>query len=160
MAALNAMGGYLRTLKSFQLTPVTTKDDILDDGELIQFDTHVNLLSRMPDRLRVEITNAQKHQLFFYDGKTLTLYAQRVNYYATVPAPPTIGRLADDLNEKFGIEMPPVDLFYWGGPESNVAEIKGAIDVGPAERTRDLHINRRGAASIQFRLRMESCTFV
>jgi hypothetical protein len=97
-AALNAMGSYLRTLKSFQVTAVTTKDDVLDDGELIQFDPQVNLLARMPDRLRVEITNAQKHQLYFYDGKTLTLYAQRVNYYASVPAPPTIGKLANDLN--------------------------------------------------------------
>ena len=133
MAALNAMGSYLRTLKSFQVTAVTTKDDVLDDGQLIQFDTHVNLLARMPDRLRVEITNAQKHQLYFYDGKTLTLYAERVNYYASVPAPATVGKLADDLNDKFGIEMPLVDLFYWGGPQSKVGEIKGAIDVGPAE---------------------------
>ena len=30
-------------------------------------------------------------------------------------------------------ELPLEDLFYWGGPQSKVSEITGAIDVGPAE---------------------------
>jgi len=133
IAALNSMGTYLRTLKAFQVEAVTTRDDVLDDGQLIQFDTHVNLLARMPDRLRVEVTSSRQHRLYFYDGSNFTLYAQRVNYYATVPAPPTIGKLANVLSDKYGIELPLEDLFYWGGPQSKVGEITGAMDVGPAE---------------------------
>jgi hypothetical protein len=133
IAALNSMGTYLRTLKAFQVNAVTTKDDVLDDGQLIQFDTHVDLLARMPDRLRVEVTSSRQHRLYFYDGTNFTLYAQRVNYYATVPAPPTVGKLADVLSDKYGIELPLEDLFYWGGPQSKVGAITGAIDVGPAE---------------------------
>jgi len=133
LAALNSMGSYLRTLKTFQVEAVTTKDDVLDDGQLIQFDTHVNLLARMPDRLRVEVTSSRQHRFYFYDGKNFTLFAQRVNYYATVPAPETIGKLADELNDKLGIQLPLEDLFFWGGPRSKVNEITGAIDVGPAE---------------------------
>jgi hypothetical protein len=133
LAALNSMGSYLRTLKAFQVEAVTTKDDVLDDGQLIQFDTRVNLLARMPDRLRVEVTSSRQHRLYFYDGKNFTLFAERVNYYATVPAPTTVGKLADALNDKYGIELPLEDLFYWGGPQSKVSEITGAIDVGPAE---------------------------
>jgi len=37
---------------------------------------------------------------------------ERVNYYATVPAPPTIAELVDRLEKKFGIDLPLVDLFY------------------------------------------------
>jgi len=133
IAALNGMGNYLRTLKAFQVEAVTTRDDVLDDGQLIQFDTHVNLLARMPDRLRVEVTSSRQHRLYFYDGTNFTLFAERVNYYATVPAPPTVGKLADALNDKYGIELPLEDLFYWGGPQSKVGEITGAIVVGPAE---------------------------
>src|SRR5208283_5557080 len=133
IAAPNSMGSYLRTLKAFQVEAVTTKDDVLDDGQLIQFDTHVNLLARMPDRLRVEVTSSRQHRFYFYDGKNFTLFAQRVNYYATVPAPETIGKLADELNDKLGIQLPLEDLFFWGGPRSKVNEITGAIDVGPAE---------------------------
>ncbi len=133
IAALNSMGSYLRTLKAFQVQAVTTKDDVLDDGQLIQFDTHVDLLARMPDRLRVEVTSSRQHRLYFYDGKDFTLFAQRVGYYATVPAPPTVGKLAEALDDKYGIELPLEDLFFWGGPQSKVADITGAIDVGPAE---------------------------
>ena len=42
------------------------------------------------------------------------MYGQLVNYYATVPAPPTIAELIDKLDERYGIEMPLVDLFMWG----------------------------------------------
>ena len=76
MAALNAMGAHLRALKAFQVIARITRDDVLDDGQLIQYDTNVNLLARTPDRLRVETTNSRKHRLYFFDGKTFTLYAR------------------------------------------------------------------------------------
>ena len=56
-----------------------------------------------------------------------------MNYYATVPAPPTIGELVEKLDEKYAIEMPLVDLFLWGTPQSTIEKyITGAIDVGPS----------------------------
>ena len=79
----------------------------------------------------MEATGDQQHRLFFYDGKTFTLFAPRLNFYATVPAPPTIVELIDKLKEKFDIELPLVDMFYWGTPRAAVDEIKSAIDLGP-----------------------------
>ena len=111
----------------------TTRDEVLDDGQLVQRDSKVNLLARVPDRLSVEINSPTKHRFFFYDGKNFTIFAQRVNYYATVPAPPTVGKLAAQLDEKYGIQIPLVDLFYRGGKESKEADIKSATDVGPSE---------------------------
>jgi hypothetical protein len=133
VATLRKMGTYLRSLKVFQVEAATTRDEVLDDGQLVQRDSQVNLLARVPDRLRVEVTSPSKHRFFFYDGKTFTIFAQGVNYYATVPAPPTVGKLAAQLDEKYGIEIPLADLFYWGGPESKEADIKNATDVGPSE---------------------------
>ena len=133
IAALTRMGTYLRSLKAFQVDAATTRDEGLDDGQLVQRDSKVNLLARVPDRLRVEINSPTKHRFFFYDGKNFTIFAQRVNYYATVPAPPTVGKLAAQLDEKYGIQIPLVDLFYWGGRESKEADIKSATDVGPSE---------------------------
>ena len=131
--ALNNMSTYLRSIKSFQVLAVTTKDDVLDNGQQVQYDTHVDLLARMPDRLRVEITSARQHRLYLYDGKNFTAWAQRVNYYATVPAPPTVAKLADVVDEKFGIQIPLEDLFFWGTPRAKGGEITGAIDIGPTE---------------------------
>ena len=143
IAALEKMGTYLRSLKAFQVEAAITQDDVEDDGELIQNDNRVNLLVRVPDhRLRVEITNMDRHRLFFYDGKDFTIYAERV-VSATVPAPATIAKLGDDLDDKFGIELPLQDLFYWGTDRSNPSAIKGARDVGPTRSKRSLASNTR-----------------
>lgn len=133
IASLNKMGAYLRSLKAFQVQSVITMDDVLDDGQQVKFDSRVDLLARMPDRLRAEVNSAERHRLYLYDGKNFTIWAERVNYYATVPAPPTIAKLAKDLYDKYDIELPLEDLFSWGTPDSKVDEIKSGIDVGPSE---------------------------
>lgn len=133
IAALNKMGEYLRSLKSFQVQAATTRDEVLDDGQQIQRDSHVDLLARMPDRLRVEVNNADQQRLYLYDGKNLTVWGQRVNFYATVAAPPTVGKLVTALDDKYDIRLPLEDLFLWGTPQSKVGDVKSAMDVGPTE---------------------------
>jgi hypothetical protein len=133
MTALDKMGAYLRTLKAFQIQSTTTRETVLDDGQKIALDGTVDLLVQRPDRLRAEIVSDAQHRMFFFDGKTFTIFARRVNYYATVPAPSTVSQLADDLADKYGIELPLADLFYWGTEKSRVHEIKGAFDVGPSQ---------------------------
>jgi hypothetical protein len=132
MATLNEMGTYLRSLKAFQIHSFTRREDVLNDGEKIEQDGVVDLLARQPDRLRIEVDDNPEQRLYFYDGKTFTLWAERVNYYATVAAPPTIGQLSDDLYNRFGIEVPLGDLFLWGTPRSKADEIKAATDIGPS----------------------------
>jgi hypothetical protein len=129
---LNKMGVYLRTLKSFQVVANITTDDVLDDGQTIQFSSKADLVAARPDRFRVEVTDDDGHRFFFYDGKNFTIYGQVVNYYATVPAPPTIAKLTDDLSDKYGIELPLSDLFQWGTDPDALHRIKGAIDIGPS----------------------------
>jgi len=130
--ALNSMGTYLRTLKSFQVKADVTNDDVLDDGEIVQYTSKVDLLAAKPNRLRVEVTSDEKHRLFFYDGKNFTVWGKLVNYYATVPAPPTIDKLIEQVDNKFGIELPLVDLFKWGTDAEDAKKIKSAIDIGPS----------------------------
>lgn len=130
--ALNKLGAYLRTLKAFQVKADITSDDVLDSGQTIQWSKKVDLLAVRPNRMRVEVDGDDGHRFFFFDGKNFTLYGQIMNYYATVPAPPTLAKLADDLDEKYGIELPLADLFKWGTEDSDLKKIKGAIDVGPA----------------------------
>jgi hypothetical protein len=100
---------------------------------VVQNDEKVNLLARLPDRMRLEVTRPQKQRLYFYDGKNFTIFAALVNFYATVPAPDTLGKLGDDLHDKYDIELPLQDLFLWGTPGSRNGDITSAFDVGPAE---------------------------
>ena len=132
MAALQGMGAYLRTLKSFQVEVATTDEDVLDDGQKIQYAGTTSILARMPNGLRAEVANDRRERMYLYDGKTFTLFAKRLNFYATVPAPPTVGQLADTLDEKYDVTVPIVDLFRWGTPGWSTDDIKGAMDVGPS----------------------------
>jgi hypothetical protein len=132
MHALNEMGIYLRTLKSFQVVADVTTDDVLDDGETIQFSSKADLVAARPNRMRVEVTDDDGHRFFFFDGKNFTIYGQVVNYYATVPAPSTIAQLSDDLSDKYGIELPLTDLFQWGTNDATIKKIKAAVDIGPS----------------------------
>jgi hypothetical protein len=132
MGALNKMGVYLRTLKSFQVTADVTTDNVLDDWQTIQFSTKVDIVAARPNRLRMEVTGDGGHQFYFFDGRNFTIFAQIINYYATVPAPQTIAELTDNLSNKYGIELPLVDLFEWGTNDSNIKKIKAAIDINPS----------------------------
>jgi hypothetical protein len=130
--AVNKMSAYLRTLKSFQVIADSTNDDVLENGQIVQYTSKVDLLASKPNRLRAELTSDDKHRLFLYDGKNFTVWGRLVNYYATVPAPPTIDKLIDQVNEKYDIQLPLIDLFRWGSHDDDVKKIKGAIDIGPS----------------------------
>lgn len=133
MTTLVKMGGYLRSLKAFQVEVTTSSEDVLDDGQKVQFDGVTRLLARMPDRLVVAVDSDRRNREFIYDGKQFTLFAKRMNFYATVPAPPTIGELADALDDHYGIGLPLEDLFRWGGPQSQDDAITSAMSIGPSE---------------------------
>lgn len=132
LAELERMGTYLRTLKSFQLKADVVTEDVRTDGQKVQTLRAVDLVARRPNRLYADITNDRQRRLFFYDGAHFTLFAPRSTFYATVDAPPTIERLADELQEKYDIELPLVDLFRWGTPDSDIDELTSAIDLGPS----------------------------
>ena len=130
--ALEKMGDYLRTLKAFQVRSETNRDEVLDNGQSVEFDGVADVIVERPNRLRADVVSDRQQRQFFYDGKSLSVWARRVNYYATVPAPPTIHELIDTLSSKFDIELPMADLFYWSDRKST-DHITGAIDVGSSQ---------------------------
>ena len=132
MDALNKMGTYLRSLKAFQVDSESSNDDVLDDGEIITDTRSSTLLAVAPNLLRAELKGDDRNTFLFYDGKNFTVYGKLVNYYATVPAPPTIRELVDKVDSEYGIEIPLADLFKWGTDESTIKKITSAIDVGPS----------------------------
>jgi hypothetical protein len=132
MDALNKMGTYLRGLKAFQVDSESSNDDVLDDGQIITDTRSSTLLAVSPNLLRAELKGDDRDTFLFYDGKNFTVYGKLLNYYATVPAPPTTRELVDKVDSEYGIEIPLVDLFKWGTDESAIKKITSAIDVGPS----------------------------
>ncbi len=132
LAALSSMGAYLRTLKAFQVEAAVTDEDVLDDGQKVQYGGTSTILARMPNGLRAEVSNDRHERLFLYDGKRFTLFGKRLNFFATVPAPPTIGQLADTLDAEYGLSVALADLFRWGPPGWTTEGITAATVIGPS----------------------------
>ncbi len=130
--AVKKMSAYLRSLKAFQVTADVTQDDVLENGLIVQNNKKVDLIAVKPNRMRAEVTSDQVSRLFLYDGKEFTVWGRIMNYYATVPAPPTIGELFAAADEKYDIQLPLVDLFKWGSDEDDIRAIKTAVDLGPS----------------------------
>ena len=129
--AVKKMGAYLRSLKAFQVIADVTHDDVLEDGLIVQSNSKIDMIAAKPNRLRVEVTADDRHRLYLYDGKNFTVWGRILNYYATVPAPPTIPELFQKIDENYDVELPLIDLFKWGTNEDDINKIKTAIDVGP-----------------------------
>jgi hypothetical protein len=130
--AVKKMAAYLHTLKSYQIIDDVTQDDVLEDGLIVQSTSKVDYLLARPNRMRIEVTSDDRHRLYLYDGKNFTVWARLVNYYATVPAPPTIGELFEKVTDKYDIELPLYDLYNWGNKDEDINKIKTAVDVGPS----------------------------
>ena len=130
MASLDRMGAYLRALRTFTVRSETTTDEVTVDDEKLQFTGTVSMQVRRPDRLRMEVSSDRKDRQFFYDGRTLTIFGQRVGYYATVPAPGTIRELIALAEDKYGVVLPLSDLFRWGAEASPSAAVKEAAVIG------------------------------
>lgn len=132
VAALQSMASYLRALKAFQVDAVTTTDDVLETGQKIQSSGGVRLVARMPDRLFADVATDRFSRRFYYDGKSLTMWARRMGFYATVAAPPTLKELDQQLSDDYGIEIPLADLFRFGDSSWQPDSLLAAIDVGPS----------------------------
>lgn len=132
--ALESMGAYLRTLKNFEIGVTAVTDELLDNGQMAQFTSTSTLKVRRPDGLRLDTADdrGDRKQLF-YNGRSTTVYGPAHKYYATVPAPATLAELSQVLAQKYGIEVPLTDLFYWGTDSVRTADIRSADSLGDAQ---------------------------
>ena len=133
VAALDRMGAYMRaSVKTFQVRAVITRDNVRDNGLLTTSDATIDMVAQLPSHLRIDFKSDAKDRLYLFDGKTFTLYARKMGYYATVAAPGTSGELAKVLEDKYDIELPLADLFSWGTDRVNSSALTAALDAGPA----------------------------
>jgi hypothetical protein len=109
---LKRMTDYLGSLKQFSVQTQNTLEDVLDTGHRIDLDVSASVTLSRPNKLRSERKGDLVDQVFFYDGKNLTLYNPSDNVYATEPAPATFKEMFKHLHESLGFGMPISDLVY------------------------------------------------
>ena len=103
---------YLGGLKQFSVHTQNTIEDVLDSGHKVDFDVSSSVIVSRPNKIRAERKGELLDQVFYYDGKTLTLYNPSDKVYATVPVPGTFEGLFKFMYESLGFLVPVSDLVY------------------------------------------------
>jgi hypothetical protein len=109
---LKRMTDYLGGLKQFTVHTQNDIEDMLDSGHKVDYDVSASVTVSRPNKLRAERKGDLTNQIFYYDGKTLTLYNPSDKVYATDPAPGTIGEMFNFARESLGLVVPVSDLVY------------------------------------------------
>ncbi len=131
--ALERMSAYLLTLPAFELKADTVRDVVTTDGQRIQVGGVSHYKVKRPDGFAIDVDTDLMSRRYYYNGKQFTVYAPKLDYYATVSAPPTIRETLDVLEAKYGVDLPLKDVFLWNDPKAKRAEqLTAGHLVGPA----------------------------
>lgn len=131
--ALRDMSAFLQTLPAFELTSETSLDLVQNNSQKIQMDRVAHYTVRKPNAFVVNVESDAWNRRYIYDGHQFTLYAPKLDYYATWPAPATIQATISEIESRFGVSIPLDDLFRWSSAEGARADsLTGAFLVGTA----------------------------
>src|SRR6478736_2062232 len=86
--------------------------------------------TRRPDRLYLEVLSKRRNRQFYYDGKTLTVYGPVNKYYVKVAAPPTTAAMLRQVDDRYGVKTPMLDVFEWAATGVKLDKVTKAMDAG------------------------------
>lgn len=133
LKVLQDMGTFLRGLKNLHLIADSDTDQVLDNGQAVQFSYHTELIATPPDKLRVDVVDGPHRKTLFYNGKRFVLFDQGQRYYASGNAPSTIDGLLADMSQRYGIVLPLADLFRWNKGTADEVGINSALYINDQE---------------------------
>jgi hypothetical protein len=109
---LKAMSKYLADLKTYSFQVEEFFDEVLDDGQKIQLSNQRHLSVSRPNKVFGEDVGDTADSLFYYDGKTATVFDRKQKTYAVEKVPATIDAMLDDLHDRFGTNQTLADFLF------------------------------------------------
>jgi hypothetical protein len=85
-----------------------------------------------PDKLFIEWRSDRLVRQLYFDGKTTTLIAPRLGYYASVQQPGTVADMLTSAARDYGVILPLPDLFLWAVKGAEPIDIQQAMVIGYA----------------------------
>ncbi|MCG2841089.1 DUF2092 domain-containing protein [Sandaracinobacter sp. RS1-74] len=128
--ALNRMGAYMRTLKSFEVKSDATFERVYENGQKLQFGTVTTYRVKHPDQLQAEIATDRNQWKIFYNGKQLWLVAPNSSKYTTFSVSGSVADVLTRARDNWGLDFPLQDLFRWGSPTATVEQPSSGFKVG------------------------------
>lgn len=107
---LRGMCDYLNSLQQFSYEAEVSYDAPEADGQSVQYDFDMTTYVRRPDRLRVDAKGDGIDKQFFFNGRTITLYDNKANMYATMDVPPDIEGALKKAHQDFDLRVALTDL--------------------------------------------------
>ena len=133
LEALARMRAALQAMRSFEVRLDVTAEEALADMK-VQTTARVRYDYRAPDRLFGEWASDRILRRLYFDGKTATIDAPALGYFAQVAAPGTVAQLMRTLAVDYGLVFPLPDLFEWAATNPPLTyTINAATYLGPAD---------------------------
>jgi len=82
------------------------------------------------DQKLQHVATADMDVEFFCEGKNVTLCAPPQKYYSTVPFTGMLGELVERLKDRYNVEVPLSDLFFWDTPAASLGKLDSAMNPG------------------------------
>ena len=121
---------YLSSLQQFSVNAQSTFEDLLASGHRVDYQIAGSVIVSRPNKLRIERHSNLGHQIFYYDGETLTQYNPADKVYATEPAPGTIEEMFQFVYDSFGIGTPISDLVHYDVFPLLMEDVNFAVVIG------------------------------
>jgi hypothetical protein len=128
--ALKDMGAFLLTLKRFRVSTEVTGELVLADGQKLQHTATADLDVERTNKVRVVMKSARNERELVYDGKKVFLYTPAQKVYGMLELEGTIGDLIEQMEGKYGMQIPLDDLFRFGTPLAQFDQIESAMNAG------------------------------
>jgi len=109
---LKAMSSYLAGLKTYSFQVEEFFDEVQDDGQKIQLSNQRHMSVSRPNKVFGANEGDTANSLFYYDGKTVTVFDRGQKTYATEKVPGTIDAMLDDLHDRFDTYQPLADFLF------------------------------------------------
>ena len=122
---LKDMCSYVGGLQQFSIEVESVFEIVLGSGQKVQFCSQGDVRLKRPNKLRVDRKGQFADVAFYYDGKSVTVFAKRKGYYATTPAPATLDETFDTARDDFGLVAPAADLFYSDAYDGLIKQLGG-----------------------------------
>jgi hypothetical protein len=127
---LKASMTFLAGQKRVSADTRSTVEVVLKSGQKIQFDNAVTMAMQRPNKFHAKRMGDLVDQVFYYDGKSLTLHNPGQKYYATVAAPKTLEEMLDFAREKLDVVAPGGDFLYRNAYEILMQDVTDGFVVG------------------------------
>ncbi|HLN29361.1 MAG TPA: DUF2092 domain-containing protein [Gemmataceae bacterium] len=109
---LKAMSSYLAGLKTYSFQVEEFFDEVQDDGQKLQVSNQRHMSVSRPNKVFGEDEGDTANSLFYYDGKTATVYDRGQKTYAIEKVPGTIDAMLDDLHDRFDTDQTLADFLF------------------------------------------------